>query len=440
MSDEAKLRVLVIAEAANPEWTSVPLIGWSHSKALRGVCNAHLVTQIRNREAISRAGWREGEDFSVIDSEKIIAPLYRFATFLRGGKNLGWTITTALASIGYPYFEYLCWKKFKTRLKNGEFDVVHRVTPVSPTAPSILASKLKNIDVPFVVGPLNGGVAWPPEFRDLQHKEREWLSHVRNFYKLIPGYRSLRKNASCIIAGSMATKADMPEYTQNRLLYLPENAIDPSRFSLKNQSQYELPLKAAFVGRLVPYKGADIAIDAMVDLCRQGKMEYDIYGSGPEEQSLRAKVAELNLEHAIRVHGFVPNEELQNRLVQADLLVFPSIREFGGGVVLEAMALGVVPVIADYAGPAELVSGESGYLVAMGNRHQLVSNLRETLQAIVANTEALPKLRQACTDKIAKYYTWQRKAEQLLDVYRWVVGLAPRPDFNRPFSDEHAGR
>ena len=49
------VRVLLLAEACNPEWTSVPLVGWSHSRAISNLTDAHLVTQLRNRDAILRA-------------------------------------------------------------------------------------------------------------------------------------------------------------------------------------------------------------------------------------------------------------------------------------------------------------------------------------------------------------------------------------------------
>ena len=48
-------RALLIAEAANPEWVSIPLEGWSHSRAIARLCDAHLVTQVRNRDAILSA-------------------------------------------------------------------------------------------------------------------------------------------------------------------------------------------------------------------------------------------------------------------------------------------------------------------------------------------------------------------------------------------------
>ena len=108
----AEPRVLVIAEACNPEWVSIPLEGWSHYRALRDVAAVHLVTQLRNREALLRAGLREGEDFTAIDSERVVGPLFRLANRLGGTGGKGWTLRTAAYSLAYPYFERLLWRQF----------------------------------------------------------------------------------------------------------------------------------------------------------------------------------------------------------------------------------------------------------------------------------------------------------------------------------------
>lgn len=153
------MKALLIAEACNPEWVSVPLEGWCHSSAIARQVDAHLVTQVRNREAIVRAGLIEGRDFTAIDSEAVAGPLCRIGNMLRGGAGKGWTTMMASAGIAYYYFEHLIWRQFGGRIAAGEFDVVHRLTPLSPTIPSILAERCDRVGVPFVLGPLNGGGA-----------------------------------------------------------------------------------------------------------------------------------------------------------------------------------------------------------------------------------------------------------------------------------------
>src|SRR6185369_4474785 len=116
-----------------------PLVGWNLSYALTKIVNAHLVTQIRNRDAIVRAGLNEGLDFTAIDNETVAAPLFNLAQTIRGGAGKGWTTNTAVSSLAYYSFEFELWRQFKQRFTAHEFDLVHRVTPLSPTSQSILA-------------------------------------------------------------------------------------------------------------------------------------------------------------------------------------------------------------------------------------------------------------------------------------------------------------
>ncbi|MEM9580711.1 MAG: glycosyltransferase family 4 protein [Pseudomonadota bacterium] len=410
-------RVLVIAEAANPEWVSVPLVGWSLAQALRGVADVHLVTQVRNRDAILRAGLQEGVDFTAIDSEAVARPMYALARFLRRGTGKGWTMTTAINAVSYPYFEHLLWRRFGSDIRAGRYDLVHRVTPLSPTIQSPVARKCAAARVPFVLGPLNGGVPWPKGFDAERRREREWLSYVRATYKLMPGRQATLKAACAILTGSRHTQGEIPAAYRDKTVYLPENAIDPARFNLTAKQSIKSPVRACFIGRLVPYKGADMLLEAAASLLRDNRLVLDIIGDGPERAALEAQAGALQIDGAVRFHGNLPHARVQDIAVKANLLTFPSIREFGGGVVLEAMALGVVPVVADYAGPGELVTESTGYKIAMGSRAQLIERLRARLEAIIADPGPLPQLAAAAQARARAHFTWQAKATQIAGLY-----------------------
>lgn len=416
-----RFRTLLIAESANPDWSSVPLVGWSLSQALAKLTDAHILTQVRNRESFVRAGLVEGREFTTIDSEYAAAPLWRLAGLLRGGAGKGWTTLTALGSLSYYAFEIEVWRLFGARLRAREFDLVHRITPLSPTSPSLIAKRLAKCGVPFILGPLNGGLPWPKYFLDRQHAEKEWLSHARSLYKLMPYYSSTRKYSSAIIAGSKHTFDEIPSWAKDKTVYIPENAIDPERFNRPRTRTATSPLRAAFVGRLVPYKGADILLEAAADFLKQGTLELDIIGDGPQRPTLEAMVSHMGAQQSVRFLGSLPHRELQEHLRQCDFMAFPSIREFGGAVVIEAMALGVTPIVADYGGPSELVDDNTGFRVPFEDQQSLRDGMKKAISYIIRTPGILDKLGAAGKKKVEAKFTWERKAKQILDVYEAVL-------------------
>jgi glycosyltransferase involved in cell wall biosynthesis len=429
------LRVLVIAEAANPELTSVALIGYSLSQALAQVCVAHLITESRNESSLLKFGVSPDTFTAVTNPAQRIA--FRIATLLRGGTSLGWTIHSALTTLAYPLFEREIWRQFGKSLKNGDYDLVHRITPLSPTTPSYLAKRLSKIRMPLLLGPINGGIPWPAGFDSVRLAEREWLGYFRDLHRLLPGLHATRKLASTLILASRHTYHEVSGSDQAldlKSVWLPENAIDPARFPEIHHPPAPpspgQPLRIAFLGRLVPYKGADMLIEAAAPLLRSGTITLEIIGDGPQLPALKELVAREKIQDSVSFAGWVAHEKVRGHLSTAQVFAFPSVREFGGGVVLEAMALGLAPIVLDYGGPAELIPDGGGTIVPIGTREQIIASFHQALSQAAADPEKVHQSGLLAQRYVRDHYTWQAKARQLVQIYHWTLAgcPAPKPD------------
>jgi glycosyltransferase involved in cell wall biosynthesis len=421
-----RLRVLILANDCNPEWPSLPVVGYKAARALAEHADVVVATHVRNRPAIERHGFGRAE-IAWIDNEYIAAPTYRFARWLRGGDAVAWSANIAFNAPVLIVYEWEVWRRFKKDLKAGRFDVVHRLTPMSPAIPSPMA---RWSPVPFVLGPLNGGLRWPTEFQRERRKEREWLTYVRNAYRAMPYYRSTYRRSAAIMAAFPHTIADLPARERERMIDFPEVGIDPELFAAPEARPARDRVEFLFAGRLVPYKCADVAIRAMAARESLRRHRLLILGQGPERALLEGLVHELKLEGCVEVAGGKTQAQVGQAMRTADVFVFPSIRELGAGVVVEAMACGMPSVVVDYGGPGGLIDADRGIKVALGSKAELVERFAEAMERLAQDGEMRRRLGCAAHEYALREYSWDAKARKIVEVYRWALGQrAEKPVF-----------
>jgi len=421
------MHVLLLAELCNPRWSSTPFFGYQIARAIaRRVERVTMVVQVRSQGAFT------AEDVGVdelvfLDSEYIARPLHRLATFIKRDKNKAMTVGIAMAYPSNIAFEWEVRKHFGDRLRRGEFDVVHRITPLSPTLASPMA---KWSPVPFILGPVNGGLGWPPGFYAELKREREWLTYVRKIHTALPYYRVTYRKSAAILAGFQHTIDKLPAEARPRIF----NCSDVGYEEQPDDDRFERPasdqMTVLFAGRLVPYKCPDVLVKAFAESQILRKHRLVIVGDGPDWQLLKNLIVENHLEDCVELTGHLPHAEVMNRMKQADVFGFPSIRELGAGVVIEAMGMGLPCVLADYGSPGVYGRGGRGITVPVTGKRALIAGYVRALESLALNLEKRAQLGTAAQSYARTFHTWDAKARKIVEVYEWALGRRQeKPDF-----------
>jgi glycosyltransferase involved in cell wall biosynthesis len=424
-----RLRILILAPFCDPDAVSMPYVTYSHAAALAQLHDVTLVVGAPVEEKVRRAmaPFRTIEVVRMPMLERIHAWIFR--TVLKSNFD-----TQMLTVLGYPSslaFEWRAWQQLRHRVFAGDFDVVLRLLPMSPVVPSPIAFFLRKGPIPFVIGPLNGGLPWPPGFSQLAN-QKEWVSNLRNLYRYLPFIRSTYSRADAIIAASSQTYAEFATHS-DKLFFVPEPGIARSLCSDDTRNpEPGAKLELIFVGALVPRKACDLALRAAAPLLRNDLARFTVVGDGPERNRLEQLVKSLGIENGVVFCGWLSHSEVLKRMRGADVFVFPSVRDNGAGVVFEALATGAVPVVADFGGPGDIVYPDVGYKVPLTNENDVVTHMEKVLAELVSNRGLLERLRREGMTYARERLTWDAKAQDTTKVLHWVLGLSPKPDFLPP--------
>lgn len=420
--DNKKIKALMIVEQCNPTFPSVPFVAYNLFKEIDRIVDVTLVTHERNRDAFETK--TEHKKVIYISQSNFNTNYYNFVEGFATKGRINWPLYHTLTYPIYGEFDNRVYQQFKQSILKGDYDIVHALTPMMPRYPHKVVKAC--IKTPFLLGPVNGGLPFPSGFQETAKQESANLNFLRTLGRsLIPGYVETYKKADKILVGSAYTLQMLKEmfaipHDKTELFY--ENGISKDFLSRAKNASDGSKIKLLFVGRLVPYKCADVVIEAISHLDKevQDKISLSIVGDGSEKANLEKQVHELNLGHIVNFVGWINQQQTLEYYSQSDIFCFPSIREFGGAVVLEAMACGLPCIVANNGGIAEYVTEKTGFKIDPISREYLVKELTDKIKLLVKD-EPLRKTMSIKAVERVQEFEWERKAQRIVAIYQELI-------------------
>ncbi|MCS7060647.1 MAG: glycosyltransferase [Anaerolineae bacterium] len=206
---------------------------------------------------------------------------------------------------------------------------------------------------------------------------------------------------------------------------IPQFGVDENRFyPVERGGREKDSFTVGYAGRLVPEKGVDLLLHALIGLPEHVRLV--VVGDGAERGALEQLSRTLGLGARVTFCPPVSSSEMPHVYGQFDVLVLPSRtqanwKEQFGRVLIEAMACGV-PVIGSTCGEIPTVIGEAGLLFTEND----VVELRAHLLCLVERPALRSELAQRGRTRILAHYTMRRIADRTVEVYRQLLSSAKR--------------
>ncbi len=431
-------RVLIVAQHASLKFGGEAALPWHYFQFLRQrKVEAWLVVHDWTRDELKSFFHEDFDRIYFVPDPPWLRVLGKWSRVLpsRLGNFTVRLVSRLLAQLLYQR------PIIKQAIAEQQIDVIHQPMPVSPKEPSMMFG----LGVPVVIGPMNGGMDYPPSFQYMQSWfTRKTLNIARlgsNLFNIIiPG----KLMATTLLVANSRTKDALPKPIRGKVIELVENGIDSATWQPhfhnhtgKDATQQltitpQKPTKFVFVGRLVDWKAVDLLILAFKQVVEQIPAELEIIGKGPKRVALESLAKELGLinsrlsheipnSEVVKFTGWLTRTECARHLELADVLVLPSLFECGGAVVLEAMAMGIPVIATHWGGPADYLDTSCGILVQPTSREPFINDLAEAMVKMAKSPELRQAMGKAGRQRVIDNFDWEVKATKIIDVYQEAI-------------------
>lgn len=313
--------------------------------------------------------------------------------------------------------------------------IVHITSPISPVQPHLPIP-----EAPVVIGPINGNIFYPPAFRTGEGQGAAVKRRAMPIVQRALGgvFRGKHRADAILVAGGARTRQALAQagVAPSRLIDTLDSGVAPELLDYAPVDHSGRNPRFVFFGRLVEYKGCDLAIRALA-AAEARDLTLDVIGTGAFEPQLRALAAELGVADRVHFLGWMQNgPALFDRLRGYRAFVYPSLAEANGIVLQEAMMLGLPIVALDWGGAAALMDHCSGVLIAPDSRDAVVAGIAAAIDRLADDPVYANGLgHEARATAEAEGYAWPALARAWVAIYDRVLAARGRPPLSHSAAD-----
>jgi glycosyltransferase involved in cell wall biosynthesis len=242
------------------------------------------------------------------------------------------------------------------------------------------------------------------QFKEIQRREkRDWpelIDFTDAYFDAIFEHRYARRRAEIELADVIIANSSLTARSHiaagadpTKVRAVPLGAPPVISEIVVNDGRAKRPLEVLWAGTFSLGKGAHHLAAAWRLLKPAASARLDVYGKVTVPERVLAGLGD-----SVKFHGARPQSELFIAYETADVLVFPTLSDGFGMVVLEAFAHGLPVITTDQAGASDLVTPDNGLIVHAAEPRALAEALRWCLE----NRMRLIEMRQHALETAGK--------------------------------------
>lgn len=214
---------------------------------------------------------------------------------------------------------------------------------------------------------------------------------------------------------SETTKDDLIKFGARKPIYVIHNTIKAYDIEKTELS----PFQFVYVGRLVFYKNLEVAIKA-IQIVKKYFPEtvLIIAGDGPHREDLERLVFNLKLQENVKFVGFVTDKEKTKLLSSSQALVFPSLCEGFGLVILESFSCNRPVIVSNVRPLSDIIDNKRDGLVIEAHDE---NKWAEAMMWIISNPIDSSKMGQEGNKKLCQKYNSDKIISQIELMYHEIT-------------------